>query len=153
MGYEGPQVRHHIDVNEEDNDKGHVYTNAVDISSLGCVLYQIRARQLLFPTSRQLKRFCDGKAPFPTQPLIENTSGSGIIFLKDLLVSTPSLRPTVDETLQAAWLRSKDLSDTIDQSRHDLLELRVESGGFVELPLEQLIRPLLDPNPQPQVAK
>ena len=31
MDYEAPEVRHFIEVDEEDNDKGNVYTNAVDI--------------------------------------------------------------------------------------------------------------------------
>jgi serine/threonine protein kinase len=135
MDYKAPEVRHYIEVDEEDNDKGHVYTNAVDIWSLGCVIYQIRARQLAFPTSRQFKRYCDGKAPFPTQPLIENTSGSGIEFLKNLLVPIPSLRPTASEALQAGWLCSEDLSDIWPhQRRENALEPHDAAGGTTVLP-------------------
>lgn len=121
MGYEAPEVRYYIDVDEEDNDKGHVYTNAVDIWSLGCVAYQIRARQLPFPTSRQLKRYCDGKTPFPTQPLIEDTSASGIEFLKIFLCRPHRYIQPLSEAIQAAWLCSEDLSAIgLHQSSHNL---------------------------------
>lgn len=55
IGYEAPKVLHYINVDEDDYDSDHFYTNAVDIWSLGYVIYQIRARQLPFSYFEALK--------------------------------------------------------------------------------------------------
>jgi hypothetical protein len=135
MGYEAPEVRYYIEVDEEHNDKGQVCTNTIDIWLLGRVLYQIRARQLPLSMSRQLKRYCDGKGPSQTKPLIENTSAGGLEYLKNLLFPTRQLRPTAREALQAGWLRSEELSDIRPHQRKDnVLEPHGAGGKIIGLP-------------------
>jgi hypothetical protein len=44
-GYEAPEILHYVDL-DEDYDKDNFYTNAVDMWSPGCLIYQIRACHL-----------------------------------------------------------------------------------------------------------
>jgi hypothetical protein len=37
-GYEALEILHYVDLDEEDYDKDHIYTNTVDVGSLGCFI-------------------------------------------------------------------------------------------------------------------
>jgi serine/threonine protein kinase len=138
FGYEAPDARRYIDVDGEDDDTSHVYTYAVDIWSLGCVVYQMRARQLPFPNSRQLRRFSDGKALFPTEPLAEHMTPSGVEFLQKLPASVASLLPTAKEVLKAAWLYSGDVSPIDTNSNREFLPaLHSTTAGPISLQQSQ----------------
>jgi tetratricopeptide (TPR) repeat protein len=84
------------------------YTNVVDIWSLGCVIYQIVAKQVPFQNGRDIGRFCDGRISFPAQPLQGKLTTDGIEFLITILVASPAARPTADVALQHLWLVPDD---------------------------------------------
>lgn len=103
--YLAPEVSHFVDTGNEESD---AYTNAVDIWSFACVLYQILALQLPFPKyPRSLLAFCKG-GPFPDAPLAKRTSDKGIDFVKSILVPFPALRPRAQELMQSDWLQFED---------------------------------------------
>jgi serine/threonine protein kinase len=86
--YLAPEVRHYV---RDKSMKPGVYTNAVDIWSFACVIYQILACQVPFPGGAlDLIRFCEGGL-FPDQPLAPNISEMGIDFLKFVLVRSDLL--------------------------------------------------------------
>jgi serine/threonine protein kinase len=81
-------VRHYV---RDKSIKPGVYTNAVDIWSSACVIYQILACQVPFPGGAlDLIRFCEGGL-FPDQLLAPNISEIGINFLKFVLVRSDLL--------------------------------------------------------------
>jgi serine/threonine protein kinase len=81
--YLAPEVRHYV---RDKSMKPGVYTNAVDIWSFACVIYQILACQVPFPGGAlDLIHFCEGGS-FPEGPLVPSISGMGIDFLKFVMV-------------------------------------------------------------------
>jgi serine/threonine protein kinase len=63
--YMAPEVTGDLDTDEP----APMYNNAVDIWSLGCVIYTIATQRELFPSPRDVKKFCEGKNLF-----LSNTS-------------------------------------------------------------------------------
>ena len=76
------------------------YTNAVDMWSLGCVIYNVLAHSLPYPNSRA-KSF-----PFPTQPLKDRVNDQGVNLLKCLLRVDPSTRWTAQKAVTHPWLHA-----------------------------------------------
>lgn len=60
--YRAPEIMGYIDDEDDDDDE---YTNAVDLWSLGCVVYVILTHELPFPSLRALSTFCRGRTSFP----------------------------------------------------------------------------------------
>lgn len=88
------------------------YTNAVDIWSFACVVYQMIALQVPFPQyPRQLVEYCSG-GRFPEEPLSRRVGANGIVFVRSILVPSPSRRPTAQETIKAGWLHESFGSDS-----------------------------------------
>lgn len=92
----------------EEDKPSSVYTNVVDIWSLGCVIYRVIAKQVPFQNGRDIKRFCDNRIPFPAQYLQGKLTAKGIDFLQSILVANPSDRPSVVVALQHPWLPHED---------------------------------------------
>lgn len=90
--YSAPEIGCY-DENEDD-----VYTKAVDIWSVGCVVYHILAQRAPFKTAQAKKK------PFPTDRLVGRASGDAIKFLSSLLVLDPAGRPAAAEALKHTWL-------------------------------------------------
>ena len=80
----------------EDDDG--VYTNAVDLSSVGCVVYHILTQRVPFSSSQAKRK------PFPTGHLAGRVSDDAINFLSSLLVLDPARRPAPAEALEHPWL-------------------------------------------------
>jgi len=102
-------------VGNEDEESGS-YTNAVDIWSFACVVYQMMALQVPFPIyPRSLLAFCEG-GTFPELPLLRRTSADGIEFIKSVLVPFPAQRPTAESVGLSKWLKDDDMgtSDVIE---------------------------------------
>ena len=106
--YLAPEVHHYVPPADEESD---VYTNAVDIWSFACVVYEILALQLPFVEwPRHLIMFCRG-GPFPEGPLAARVSNEAIEFVQKVLVPSPALRPTAEEALKFSWLRAGEVID------------------------------------------
>ena len=67
QGYEALEIRGYVEVDE--GNPSSIYTNVVDIWSLGCVVYKLVAKHVPFQNGRAIKRFCDKRIPFLTEQL------------------------------------------------------------------------------------
>lgn len=113
-------------VNEGDEEES-TYTQACDIWSFGCVVYQMFATRVPFPTPWDLNLFTKN-GEFPDKPLVKRASDEGIAFIKSALVSLPSLRPTAESMLSSPWFQHPD--GDFNDSEKDLVK------GTEVLPVE-----------------
>ena len=100
--YSAPEVLG-LDPNSETSN----YTNAVDIWSLGCVIYELLVGKKLFVSEFQLCRYFSGTWPFPEERLrmlSPPTNNSGISLLRAMLAIQPGDRPTATRALRNLWL-------------------------------------------------
>lgn len=86
------------------------YTKAVDIWSLGAVLFLMLTGQMLFSSSEKLLAYYSAKDGaerlFPVYPLEERSvSDDAVMFLRGVLAPLPWDRPGARECLLSPWLR------------------------------------------------
>jgi len=89
------------------NSETSIHTNAVDIWSLGCVIYELLVGTHLFASGEQVSRYYHGNLPFPEGKIKElspPTDDAGISLLKSMLSIQPEDRPTAADALGDAWL-------------------------------------------------
>lgn len=80
------------------------YTNAVDIWSLGCLLFYLSTNSHPFPGFRELDEYYQGNLPYPDTPLIEQGVGSsGRCFIQHLMSPIPDDRPPASKYLLSEW--------------------------------------------------
>ena len=84
----------------DDYEETFQYTNAVDMWSLGCVIYNVLAHSLPYKNSHAKS------LPFRTQPLKDRVDDQGIDFLECLLRVDPSTRWTAQKAAQHPWLEA-----------------------------------------------
>ncbi|KAL8784511.1 MAG: hypothetical protein Q9195_009021 [Heterodermia aff. obscurata] len=122
-GFQAPEVLRLLDDAPETSE----YTHAVDIWSLGCVLYALKCQHLPF-SGGSLWGYCQGYGGFPESPL--RSSGmktAGLQFLNGLLAVDPRKRPSAASALQSPWiLQYDDLSDDMKQAREERPESTAE---------------------------
>lgn len=100
--YLAPEVFHYVPLLD---DEGESYTNAVDVWSFACVVYQMLAlRPPFVGWPGHLVAFCNGGA-FPEESLKSRASPEAIGFIKSVLVAYPENRPSAKEALEASWLQ------------------------------------------------
>jgi len=106
-----------------------VYTNAVDIWSLGCVIYELLVGTHLFTSGEQVSRYYHRNLPFPEDKLkglSPPTDDAGISLVKSMLAIQPEDRPTAADALGNVWLVNFKSED--EDSGDDQYET-AQSGG------------------------
>ncbi|PWW73103.1 kinase-like protein [Tuber magnatum] len=91
----------------DSNSETSVYTNSVDIWSLGCVIYELLVGERLFDSDGQVLRYYLGGWRFPKDKLkglSPPMDDSGILLLESMLAIQPEDRPTAAGALSHAWL-------------------------------------------------
>ena len=100
-GYIAPEVLALFDDAKEDS----IYTSAVDMWSLGCLLHYALTKKTPFLTHMSLRDYCRGKSEFPEASLIEQkVSSSGRQFIKNLVALQPCDRPKASTSLMSNWV-------------------------------------------------
>lgn len=99
-GYQAPEVCGYL----ETDDPTSVYDKAVDIWSLGCVVYKISTQTLPFPKPGDILKFCNGRLQFPEQALLAKMDMDGVNFVKSLIERVPQERSSAESALKASWL-------------------------------------------------
>ncbi|RHZ68359.1 hypothetical protein CDV55_107645 [Aspergillus turcosus] len=98
-GYSAPEILSLFDADKRDS----LYTSAVDIWSLGCVLYYTLTKDKPFPSIQSLEKYLKSSA-FPEGPLIERGVGaSGRQFIKSLLAPLPENRRKATLDILSDW--------------------------------------------------
>ena len=106
----------------DDYEETFQYTNAVDMWSLGCVIYNVLAHSLPYQNSHA-KRF-----PFPTQPLKDRVSDQGIDLLECLLRVDPCIRWTAQKAAKHPWLEA-----SCEASSTAVIDTTDDANSFVQL--------------------
>ncbi|RPB06896.1 kinase-like protein [Morchella conica CCBAS932] len=102
LGYVAPEVSDLFD-----NDSS-VYTCAVDIWSLGCLIFALLTKETPFPATRKLISYVEGLIPFPESKLVERkASQDTIAFIINLMMPEPEARLTAHSALREPWLREE----------------------------------------------
>jgi len=100
--YGAPEV-----LGSDSNSETSVYTNAVDIWSLGGVIYELLMGTHLFTSGEQVSRYYYKSLPFPEDKLkglSPPTDDAGISLVKSMLSIQPEDRPTAADALGNEWL-------------------------------------------------
>ncbi|PYI13309.1 kinase-like protein [Aspergillus violaceofuscus CBS 115571] len=104
--YTAPEVSGDLDTDEPTS----IYDNAADMWSLGCVVFRIATQQDPFPTRRDVRRFCDGRVPFPDEPLQGKLGLDGVEFVKKSISPFPNERLSAEAALGTAWIQNRGVN-------------------------------------------
>lgn len=100
-GYTAPEIWGPLPYNEE----GSVYTNSVDIWSLGCLTYVMLTKDAPFTDTQGLLDYIQGRTSLPKTKLIEKSASVTVVkFIASLMVLLPGDRLTADQALKLPWV-------------------------------------------------
>lgn len=101
--YMAPEILGFLNPSQPGSD----YTHAVDIWSAGCIVYRLITGELPFPQITSLMKYCEDKSLFPFDALFDSgIKSEGSKFLRQLLVTKPSERPSATQALNHNWILS-----------------------------------------------
>lgn len=151
-GYIAPEIYSLVDDWREDSS----YTTAVDIWSLGCLLYYMLTRHTPFPTFLSLQAYAERIASFPERPLLQKgVSLGGRALIQRFLMLSPDNRPNASKELLKDWIidgtviSDQDLIPDVERDgdsdiSRDLLRFP-SSGNGSTIPEGSSIGPLFPP--------
>lgn len=123
-GYMAPEVLGLVNEAQEDSR----YTNAVDVWSLGCLIYYTLTKQTPFPKYNMLRDYSRGLCTYPESLLIERGVGpSGISFLGRLMSLKPEVRPEASPELITEWMLTPQRHS---QSPHQSTHIQPETETY-----------------------
>jgi serine/threonine protein kinase len=131
--FQAPEIQGFVDENDESSE----YSNAVDMWSLGCVVYNISAGRVPFSRPTDTRRFCQRKSPFPNEPLSQTMSETGIRFIERLLIPEPASRLSAENAIRDPWIM---ISPLTDRREGELTAPRIQLGAGSKKTAE-IIRP------------
>lgn len=123
LDYMAPEIL----MGNNDEDEALSYTLAVDVWSLGCVLFRLLTQRLPFPLEKDLRLYLRQKNPFPTDVLIQhNVSKGGALFVSEMMKSNPADRITVNDALLHSWasIQESELTPGYHESYEKESEVR-----------------------------
>ena len=104
LNYMAPEI-----LLDNDDQEDSSYTLAIDVWSLGCVIFRLLTRRFPFPENRGLRLYWYSKISFPTEALVESdVSKDGVSFISELMKSNPADRITVTTALLHSWISSEE---------------------------------------------
>ena len=110
--YQTPEVFGFMDSEEE-----LLYTSAVDLWALGCVMYGLLTLEKPFPKPSSLRLYCYSKKDFPAEPLYaEHVSEDAVEFIRRLMRAHAPERLDAEKALNSDWL---DLQDSVSCPKTD----------------------------------
>lgn len=104
------------------------YTTAVDIWSLGCLVFTILTGKTPFPEVAELHDYIQSRASFPKAKLEKKASPMAILFINRLMMPHPESRLTAEQALQDVWL---------DIEKEEILE--IGEGGSPSTHTDQVV--------------
>jgi serine/threonine protein kinase len=133
LHYQAPEIRGLVSGSEDTSE----YTSAVDLWSLGCVVYQSISQKVPFQNLNALFLYVKGEVAFPTTELVSRSIGQhGIGLIGGLLMLDPRKRVTAEAALRSPWLdTTSESSISTPLGQHVPLELAASSNqqGLVYL--------------------
>lgn len=132
QGYMAPEIWGYSDARTSK------YTNAVDIWSLGCVVYAMITGEPPFPETPDFLKYIQREITFPATKL-KNIPSMATEFITSLLVPRPQDRLTAETALQHPWLAVEQGSETFWQEiplRRDPSRLKQRWVAIRERPLD-----------------
>ena len=110
--YQAPEVFGFMDSEEE-----LLYTSAVDLWALGCVMYRLLTFEKPFPKPSSLRLYCYGEKDFPVEPLYaKDVSEDAVEIIRQLMRVHPPDRLDAETALKSDWL---DFEEGISGSETD----------------------------------
>lgn len=116
FGYSAPEVWGALE--ETNESSAYSYTAAVDIFSLGCLVYSVLTGQSPFPGNsfKSVADYATGRTGFPETPLLEKgVSLSGRSFILRLLSASPKKRPKATADLIDDWIVPRKIEKPLAQ--------------------------------------
>lgn len=136
LAYLAPEVL----ARKHDNTRSIVYSDKVDIWSIGCMIYVLLTGYLPFPQNTQdalYKSILNGE--FSTDMLRENEASSDAIdFITSILKVDPNARPSAEDALQLPWLREEAELD-LDPLVTPNSAAPLDQSEVVEAPSEEVL--------------